>query len=268
MIEVILIKFGGSLITDKKRPYTARKATIRRLAREISDVLKNNKEVKLVLGNGSGSFAHTSAAKYKTADGYSNDEGQFGFCVVQNDAIRINRICVEQFLKEEINVIGVSPNNIMQTEQKKLTKVYISNIEEMLKRGIIPFVYGDTVLDKKTGSCIYSCDQVIEVLADKLNKKKFLVKKIISVGDFPGVIDENEKIIPKIDKKIFEKLIENGAIKQSDKTDVTGGMKAKIETLLSETEKGRQSLIVDGRKRGNLTKAILGKMFLGTTISN
>jgi isopentenyl phosphate kinase len=43
-------------------------------------------------------------------------------------------------------------------------------------------------------------------------------------------------------------------------------MKAKIETLLNETEVGMESLIVDGRKKGNLKNALLGKKFLGTKV--
>lgn len=266
MKEVLLIKLGGSLITDKSKPYTARKRVISRLAGEIKDAIFRNSKLNVILGNGSGSFGHTSAAKYGTANGYNSEEGKRGFCLVQDDAAKINRICVEQFLKCGLNVIGVSPNNVMITEEKKLSKVNLFQIEEMVYKKIIPFVYGDCLLDTKIGSCIYSCDQVMGVISRKIDRSKFKITKIISVGDFAGVLDENGQVVTLIDGKVYEGLLKKGAIKGSDKTDVTGGMKAKLDTLMKEVEGGAESLIIDGRVKGNLTRAILGKGFEGTKV--
>ena len=267
-MEITLIKLGGSLITDKGRPYTARPWTIRRLAKEIKRAIKGNSKLRLIIGNGGGSFPHVSATKYGTANGYSGDEGKLGFCQVQNDAATINRLCVKIFLEEGIGTISVTPNNIFLTSNAKIANFYIKNIEALLINGIIPFVYGDTLIDTVRGSCIYSCDQIMETLSQTLPQSKYKVNKIISVGDFPGVLDAQNSVVPLLNHQVFKRLIETRAIKKPSETDVTGGMKAKIETLLTEAKNGIESIILDGRKPDNLYRTLMGKSFLGTTVKN
>lgn len=62
MKKLLLIKLGGSLITDKSRDYTARPQIISRLAREIKFARKTF-DSDIIIAHGSGSFAHTPAAK-------------------------------------------------------------------------------------------------------------------------------------------------------------------------------------------------------------
>ena len=62
----ILLKLGGSVLTDKSTPYSARKWEIERLAKEIKSALGDN---KLIIGNGGGSFPHQPAKKGKLKDG-------------------------------------------------------------------------------------------------------------------------------------------------------------------------------------------------------
>jgi len=53
---LIFLKLGGSLITNKDLPNTARQLVLNRIAGEISNALQHNKQIKLLIGHGSGSF--------------------------------------------------------------------------------------------------------------------------------------------------------------------------------------------------------------------
>jgi isopentenyl phosphate kinase len=55
-----IVKIGGSIITDKTKPLTFKKAVVKRLAREIKE---SNEEIILV--HGAGSFGHIFADRYK-----------------------------------------------------------------------------------------------------------------------------------------------------------------------------------------------------------
>jgi len=57
------LKFGGSLITDKHQPHTARLDVLSRLSREVATAWNPNLPMQLILGNGAGSFGHISAKK-------------------------------------------------------------------------------------------------------------------------------------------------------------------------------------------------------------
>ena len=64
MGELVFLKLGGSVITDKNREATAQEDVIRRAGQEISRALKARPELSLVLGHGSGSFGHFVADRY------------------------------------------------------------------------------------------------------------------------------------------------------------------------------------------------------------
>jgi isopentenyl phosphate kinase len=56
MDELVLLKLGGSLITDKSVPYTPRFDKLAELAADISAALQTSPQLSLVLGHGSGSL--------------------------------------------------------------------------------------------------------------------------------------------------------------------------------------------------------------------
>ena len=80
----------------------------------------------------------------------------------------------------------------------------------------------------------------------------------------PGVYDANGKVVPLLDSKAFSSLKEN--LKGAAGVDVTGGMLHKIEVCLRMARLGVESFIIDGRKRGDLLKAVLGEEVLGTRV--
>lgn len=67
--NLVFLKLGGSLITDKTRPRTVRLDTLKRLCAEIASARKHDPNLQLLLGHGSGSFGHVAAKKYKTREG-------------------------------------------------------------------------------------------------------------------------------------------------------------------------------------------------------
>ena len=73
MAEVVFLKLGGSLITDKERYQTPRPAVIERAAAEIAAALAARPDLRLLLGHGSGSFGHFEAAKYGVPRGCGGD---------------------------------------------------------------------------------------------------------------------------------------------------------------------------------------------------
>jgi isopentenyl phosphate kinase len=69
MVELVFLKLGGSLITDKTLPYTPRLDKLADLAAQIFAAKQAQPGLSLVLGHGSGSFGHTAAREYKTREG-------------------------------------------------------------------------------------------------------------------------------------------------------------------------------------------------------
>lgn len=260
--KLILIKLGGSLITDKNKPFTAKEAVIRRLAREIKEGLKNFSG-KIIIGHGSGSFGHTMAAKYQTQNGFINKKSRQGLALVADVAIQINRIVIKNFLKVGLPVFSLAPASFIKARNQKLEKIFLEPILELLKKGLIPIIYGDVILDQKKGCCIFSAEKTLNILAKNLQKNHRILK-IIHAGDTDGVYDSRGWTIPVITQDLFKKF--QKVIGGSAATDVTGGMFHKVKESLAAAKLGIPSLIINGKNLGNLKRAIEGKKIKGTWI--
>lgn len=241
MEKLILIKLGGSVITDKSKPFVARLGVIKRLIREIVQAKKVYKG-KILIGHGGGSFPHTVAAKYKTQEGIVNKDSIKGFSLTADAAVKINRI-----VKDGKPLVVLTPQII-----------------KALEIGLLPVVYGDVIMDETTGFCIYSGEKTLDLLASELSKY-YKVDKIIMVGDTDGVWDKGGKTIVKITPQNFSGI--KKSLSGSRATDVTGGMLHKVEESLNLARKENIStVIINGKKKGNLMKAIVGKDVVSTTI--
>ena len=59
--KTIFIKLGGSLITDKNAPHTINYDTLKRVVKELKEVIDSESELNLLVGHGGGSFPHPIA---------------------------------------------------------------------------------------------------------------------------------------------------------------------------------------------------------------
>jgi isopentenyl phosphate kinase len=262
MKELILIKLGGSVITDKSKEYFAREENISRLAGEIKSALKIAK-AKIIIGHGAGSFAHIPASIYKTKEGLKGNRSLYGACVTEEAARLLNQIVVKKFISQKIPVFPFSPGSFVISDAKVCSKSYIDPIEKALEIGIVPVVYGDVVLDRKLGFTIFSTEKVLSILVSQFVKNYKI--RMIYVSDVDGVFDQKGEIISQITNDNFDKL--KPSIIGARGIDVTGGMLHKVEEAVSLAEKYKiDTLIINGMKNGILKNTILGNKVVGTII--
>ena len=262
MENLILIKLGGSVITDKKKDFTVREENILRLGRELKSALKVGKS-KVVIGHGAGSFAHVPAHKYQTKEGLIDKDSLYGMSLTEDAARKLNSIVLKDFLSLGLPAFSFSPASFLISDAKVYSKSYLDPIKKALQIGIIPVVYGDVILDKVQGCTIFSTESILSILAREL-KDEYKIS-IIYATDTNGVYDENKDSIKAITSKNFE-LVKK-SIQGSGSTDVTGGMLHKVEEALGlAKETGISTQIINGTKENELKKAILGESVVSTTI--
>jgi isopentenyl phosphate kinase len=232
------------------------------IASEIKKVVDSGK--KLIVGHGAGSFAHVPAKKYQTHKGIINEESYRGIAEVADVAARLNRIVVKQLLDAGVNAVAVSPLSMMTAENHKLKKMWSESLEEVLKNGLLPVVYGDQLMDTKAGCTIFSTEKVLGYLALHLKQKGYVIEKMIHCGQTNGVYDANGVTIPVVNQDNF--LQYTHALSGSGGVDVTGGMLHKVEETLALAQQGIPGLIIDGIVHGTLSEAIAGKEVVGTRV--
>lgn len=259
---IILVKIGGSLITDKEKPFSLNKKGLDFVCQEIKKITGLKKH--LILGHGAGSFAHFPARKYRTSQGIINKKSVQGISLVAQAAAQLNRIVVDRLLSYKIKAISLSPLSMMTAKSYRLKSLFSEPLEKSLLLGLTPVLYGDVVFDEKKGCTIFSTEKVLNSLAFALKKKGFFIEKLIYCTLSRGVYDQKGETIFHLNNKNFKKY--KKAFGKSKGIDITGGMAHKIEEILISARKGIPGFIIDGKEKNNLSKAILEKKFVGTKI--
>lgn len=246
--KVVIIKLGGSIITDKSKPYTANIQVIKRLAREIKKA-----DVPVIIIHGQGSFAHTSAKKYGGMKGYKS---LWGIAKVMRDAMEMNRIVMDELLNAKLPAISFRPNSLFFAESGKMKKNNLATVLEALEQGLIPVIYGDVILDKKWKTTIFSGETVTRHLVNFLVKNKIKIKKVVQVGVTDGAYDDEGKTIEEITASTFQNIKKH--LFATKTTDVTGGMQHKVEEAIRLAKIGIPTIILNGNRKNELLHTLKG----------
>ena len=247
--QLIILKLGGSIITDKTRPYTPNLTALKRLVLEIKKA-----NVPVVIVHGQGSYAHTSAKKYGGKKGYKNT---IGIARVFFDATEMNRVVMQELLNAKIPAVSFRPNSMFLSQNGALKKSNLEPVFEALSQGLVPVLYGDVIMDTSWQTTIFSGEVAARHVALFLARQKINIKEIIQVGVTDGVYDELGKTIRQISSLTFATVKKH--LFTSKTTDVTGGMMHKVEEAVKLGKLGIPTIILNGTRKNELYQTLKGK---------
>ena len=263
--ELILLKLGGGLLTDKSKPLSLREAVVKSTVKQI---IKANKQ--LILIHGGGSFGHPLAKKYSVSQGINSSIPNqiFGFSETHHAMNKLNSYLVNFFLEKKYPILSMQPSSIFIKDSHNYSLYSIDIIEATLDLKVMPILYGDVVLDKQGSFTIISGDQIIIELCENL--KKYSVSKVIFATETDGIFikdtERNGKYIKLVDEISFKELDGLDLADLGHKIDVTGGIQGKIESI---KELGRFNIpvqIINGLEEGNILKSLTNKIISSTNI--
>ena len=261
--SLIFLKFGGSLITDKQRPLLPRPEVLERLAGEIGRALKKRPDIRLVLGNGAGSFGHVSAKKYGTRQGVHTAQEWRGFAEIWREAAALNAMVTDALHAAGLPAIALHPSAAVIAEDGKVLSWDLAPIQHALSAGLLPVIHGDVIFDTRRGGTILSTEDLFDHLATQLRPDAILLAGLEQGvwADYPACTRLIETITP---ANIQEHL---GALGGSSAADVTGGMASKVLQSLELVRQlpNLQILIFSGELPGAVEQALQGA-FIGTRI--
>jgi len=261
--RLVILKLGGSAITRKDRALTARISVIKRLAKEIASA----KVAPLIIVHGGGSFGHPVAEKYKLTSGLNDPSQLMGFAETHEAMVSLNRLVVNALIESGVPAFGMPPSSFMLMKQGKVQILGVKTLEEAIKNGLVPVLYGDVVFDFDKGLNILSGDKIASFLAQKLG-----AGRIVMAVDVDGVFTGDPKIEPSVAliPELILSQIDRLRVKigGSGGSDVTGGMFGKISELADPVEHGIEALIVNALEPDNVYKALRGEEVIGTKVTN
>jgi len=255
--DLIIIKFGGSLITDKSTLCSAKLDVIEDLCSMTLEIKKLGNRVIIV--HGAGSFGHLKAKKWRIPEGRIhelNDQLE-GVNQVREDMKILNKLIVEMMHNYSIEAEPYIPH--IHGKGVGVDYVFSNEFDNILNSNIVPVVYGDVVdtfCEKEFG--ILSGDDICEILTNLYNPKHV----IFTIDGAEGIMDNPNS---KFGGNIIEKYVVGTEIVTKEvENDVTGGMKLKILRATNCLKMGSRVSIINGNKQKMVINAIQGKDFVGT----
>lgn len=290
---LVFLKLGGSLITNKRQAEMPRLDVIERLAKEIATARCNNPELKVLIGNGAGSFGHVPARKYRTRDGVATTEEWFGYAETADAAARLNRLIIAALLQAGVPAWTLQPSAMVACTDGKISTGSAQPVARALLNGLVPVVHGDVALDSIRGGTIISTEEIFEWLARELPLSlaatdlavnntvanepiavnEHRLQRLILAGEVEGIytadplLEPNAELIPSITPETLSDVI--GSLGDSHGVDVTGGMIAKVQQafeMIAQTP-GMEVTICSGLIEGNILRALEYECSSGVDVS-
>lgn len=260
MMQLLILKLGGSVVTHKGKDYTAHIDNIKRLSKEISEASQH----PLIIVHGGGSFGHPHATKYNIAEGLKDARAQIiGFSETHQAMVKLNQIIVDALLSEDVPAFSICASSMIMTKNKRLKVFDPSIVQSFIELGMVPVLYGDAVLDSKQGFAILSGDQLIAKLAGALN-----AELVIFGSDVDGIFTDNPKLNK--DANLIETVSVSDPVANigdTTHTDVTGGMLGKLSEADEIVKGGSNVLILNACMPGRVKSALLGEKVIGTKLT-
>ena len=155
--EIILLKFGGSLITDKRSDEPKiNSANINSIGKILTA-----ENYDIIIVHGAGSFGHPIAKKFGILNG-KNDTKE------QSDAIKetrkqvqkLNKIFCKSLNDNNLKTQPIIPSKTMKTKDRKIVGFPSNLFDEALSQEKVPVTFGDVTDDLLKGVDILSGDTV------------------------------------------------------------------------------------------------------------
>ncbi|AXR77540.1 isopentenyl phosphate kinase [Natrarchaeobaculum sulfurireducens] len=222
---MIVLKLGGSAITEKDRPETLDGEALDRATDAVAAALEatdGSLADGLVIVHGGGSFGHHNASEH----GVTTTEGTHdaGAALDVHGAMKtLNGFVLQRLLERDVQAVPVHPFSTAARDADGRLDLPTGQIETLVEEGFVPVLHGDLVAHAGAGATVVSGDELVAVLARDL-----AVDRIGLCSTVPGVLDETDEVIDEI--TTYEDVA--AVLGESDATDVTGGMAAKVRALL------------------------------------
>jgi isopentenyl phosphate kinase len=213
---VIVLKLGGSVITDKDDPESVDGDALERAAASIADVPE-----PLILVHGGGSFGHPPAQRY----GVSSTTGTTDATAIREIHAamgRLNDAVMTSLARAGAPALPVHPLSAANRDRAADLSLPHGQVETMLGEGFLPVLHGDVVAHAGSGATVLSGDEVVVALGEGLD-----VDRVGICSAVPGVLDDRGRVIDVIES--YDEVAE--LLGDSASTDVTGGMAGKVELL-------------------------------------
>jgi isopentenyl phosphate kinase len=247
---VVVVKWGGGLITHKDRLCSANSANIAALAIVAAQTSK-----KLIIVHGAGSFGHHKAKASRLSEGEIEGLDQHNaIAEVRADMLVLNTQIMESLAQNGVDAAVFPPRN--------WAKGFGAEFSGALPlHSSVTVVFGDVVVDDSQGFGILSGDDIVARYSIETPGVERLVFAIGGVDGILRVPPEEATADDLIE--VWTQDTEFEGIHSSN-IDVTGGIGLKADRAALVASHGIEVLMVNGEHPKRVLDAIEGRPVRGT----
>jgi isopentenyl phosphate kinase len=257
--NLLVVKLGGSAITDKARALHLRRGTIASVAR----VLARHHDYMIV--HGAGSFGHIPVRKYRLLNGIRSRRQLTGYAMTKASLLALEMELVSILAKEGVPVAPVFASSCLIANRGRIKAHFYDGVKNMLRLGLIPCIGGDLVQDLTLGASVVSGDQIAASLA-----LAFHAKTIVFGTDVDGLFtadpktDSKAELVTRVSAEELYGWTKKAGLARTP--DVSGGMRGKLREILRPARAGVRVVIVNLNEPERLDRAMAGLPTTGTII--
>ena len=247
---VVVVKWGGGLITHKERLCSADSANIAALAKVAAQTSK-----RLIIVHGAGSFGHLKAKNSRLSEGEIEGlDQQSAIAEVRADMLVLNTHVMESLARNGIDAKVFPPRNWANGFGAEFSGA-------LPHHPGVTVVFGDVVADETQGFGILSGDDIVARYSIETPGVERLV---FAIGGVDGIL----RVPP--DEATPDDLIEEWSQDaefegvHSSNIDVTGGIGLKADRAVLVASHGIEVLMVNGEHPDRVLDAIEGRPVRGT----
>ena len=251
---LIVIKLGGAALTDKGRIYAPRSEVIRSAARQVAAI---QSRFSVFIVHGAGSYGHIPVKQFGLFRGFQNASQLRGLSEAKLRLLEWELTLGRVFRQYKVPVVPFIPADYLIARNGRIHSCNTKGIEEWMRLGCVPSTGGDIVPDISTGFSIVSGDQLAVYMAISLH-----ASKLVFATDVDGIFDSNPKqnkvarLIRRVHAADVRKIRVNAS---PNVTDVTGGMKGKLQEASRAASSGIPVFFVNLTKGNRLRDLVLGR---------
>lgn len=267
MPRLLVLKLGGSLLTDKARPYSLRTEVVRAAAAEIRACLREGLVDRLILVHGVGSYGHPPVIEHKLYKGFIDPAQLLPLSRTQTKVNELRAVVTSCLQDEGIAVNLFHTSSLASATRGRITTMDLVAVRGFLEVGMVPVLGGDMVHDTDMGFSVGSGDQVAAILA-----REFKATDLVFATDVAGVYDVDPKISPAAHLLPSLSLSHLDAIGATSgrQGDASGAMRGKLSALSGlapELQEGLRMAIISMMEPGRLTRLLRGEPVQATRIT-
>jgi isopentenyl phosphate kinase len=244
---IALVKIGGSVLTDKRRPVVFQHENAHRVAADI----RRSRRVPVIV-HGTGSWGKSIGRHHRDDGGWYRDTVGFQMTTAR---IRLLQEALVTALREEgVVCCPLQANALLHLSHGILELPDTGPISRMVAAGVSPVLCGDLLVDGPGRFRVVSSDAIAVAIAQRMT-----VSDCVFATDVDGVWDSAGRLITTVTEPGL-------AATDSDARDVTGGMTAKVAAALEIAGTGARTTIVNGGIGGRVLDALLRRPGPGTEV--